>query len=125
MRVGVLSGGSCFWACSTPPPSPFPPCLASTACNIKYLVHQVDMDGKQSAGFLGLKRPRAKGQTAVTAALSVFALTALIRGSVSSTPWFTSAHGGVVEQRLSTTNWTWSTVRRERKKTFEFPKQKT
>ncbi|WDK14756.1 hypothetical protein CGRA01v4_06037 [Colletotrichum graminicola] len=70
------------------------------------------MASKQSPGSLELKGPRANSRTAVIAALSVFALTALIRGgSLLSTPWFPFGHRYVLEQRLSTTDWTWSTVR--------------
>ncbi|KAK2031579.1 alpha/beta-hydrolase [Colletotrichum zoysiae] len=72
------------------------------------------MDSKHSPRFSGLKGPRAKSQTALAAALSVFALMALIRESLLSTSWHSFGHGDVREQRLSNINWTWSTIKPSR-----------
>ncbi|KZL64421.1 alpha/beta hydrolase fold family protein [Colletotrichum tofieldiae] len=74
------------------------------------------MDSKTPAGFSGPKKvhgPRDKCKAAVTAALSVLALTALIRGNFLSTLWSPFGHRSVPEQRLST-EWSWSSIKPSR-----------
>ncbi|OBR14913.1 Alpha beta hydrolase fold family [Colletotrichum higginsianum IMI 349063] len=80
---------------------------------------------KKTPGFLGPKEietsggPKAKGRAAVTAAaLSLLALTALIRGNfLSAPPWSSSRHNehhsGVPGQG-SSTEWSWSSIKPSR-----------
>ncbi|KAK1502020.1 hypothetical protein CTAM01_05458 [Colletotrichum tamarilloi] len=74
------------------------------------------MDSKIPSGFPGPKeaiRSGSKCRTAVTAALSVLAVTALIRGNFFPSPWFLARSGSTSKQSAGS-EWTWSSIKPSR-----------
>lgn len=73
------------------------------------------MDSKIPSGFPLPKeaiRSGSKCRTVVTAALSVLAVTALVRGNFFPGPWSLAGSGSTFKQSADS-EWTWSSVRRD------------